>query len=221
MKEEDEINEIMAFLEKDSEPKTPELKREAVQIRDLLEELNTLSYPATSEKQKNRFYKFLEKTEIQNRKPLWNKRKYIAAIAMAASLLLAVFLWFGKDEKLKETYASLENNADRLAFIYSLNSRELKPSEVHWLEGLLQGERQPNIKITLIDLLDQNRHKLSRQFAAELRQSRIPTVQMALLHVLEQIEEPFSREAIRDFSSRQDLDVSVAERASEVYQKLK
>ena len=87
-----------------------------------------------------------------------------------------------------------------------MNDEKLSREELLWLVSLLEFEEHPNIRVTLLDLLENQEAELPAQIALYLVKEGIPSVQMAFLNTLDEKYAPDMKAQLMAFHERKDLD---------------
>jgi hypothetical protein len=212
MKDEQSDKAIMDYLDGISkEISNQKAFQHAGELKQLLSELQELPlgkvHPTTDAK----VYEFIENlettmnTESKSRLKLDPKILYLT-IAASIALLFYVFM---DNNGFEDQYRLLPSNPERLGFIYDLNNEQLASEDIKWLKAELKKETHPNIKVTIVDLLNNYPSKIDNDFLNALQKEPIPSVQMAFLDALENSVNPdFSNELVV-FSQRKDLDNTV------------
>jgi hypothetical protein len=136
-------------------------------------------------------------------------------VAVAASLIILFYAFLYKGETQKD-YQLLDSNFDKLSFIYDLNKRQLSKDEIVWLEEELKTNVHPNIKVTIVDLLNNYHSLLDGDFVKCLHKENTPSVQMAVLNTLENLNNIDFYGELLAFSKRSDLDITVKSKALEL-----
>ena len=189
-----------------------ELMEEVDELKEVAESLRELPIENSDIKTDQQFYSFLEskkkETTSKSLRPLW------PYVALVASLALILYLFLPKD--LSEQYEALDTNSDKVGFIYDLNKEDIGKKEYLWLFSLLKTEENPNIRVTLIDLIEQQKEQLPPSIAQLLAYEDIPTVQMALLNTIDLNYSPEMKEHLLVFNDREDLDQLVKQRIADI-----
>ena len=133
---------------------------------------------------------------------------------IAASLALTLYL--ALPAKLSERYNAISSNPEKISFIYALNETTIEQEELSWLLSLLDVEQHPNIRVTLIDLIENKGYKVPVEFTGHLVEEPVPAVQMAFLNVIEQQYASEMESNLLAFSAREDLDQEVRKRLTEI-----
>ena len=136
--------------------------------------------------------------------------QWLPYMLVAASLAMLLYVFLPK--KLAQRYDLIETNPDRISFIHELNNQELNSKELLWLVSLLEIEEHPNIRVTLIDLIENQGMDSPVEFAGYLVNERTPAVQMAFLNTLDRQFTPEIRPQLIAFNERADLDPLVRDR---------
>ena len=219
MKEDKFNKKLMDYLEnKHSEEIVDnEVIAQAEQIKALLSTLKQLPDKEVSIETDERFYKLLAQKQAKPKKqiPIIKWWPY-AAIAASIALLFFVFI---TQNNIQDNYNQLASNPEKLNFIYNLYNRELKTNDIVWLNNELKKEENPNIKVLIIDLLTSYQPQLNSNFFNTLNSENNPTVQMAILSVLETSEHIDHINILSNFSQKSDLDHTVKLKATKLLSK--
>ena len=214
MTSDEHLSKIMDQLDGISQDQPSEAFSEEVnEIKEVLEALKTLPDEDSDPQTDREFYSFID---TQKNKNSTSKllRQWWPYVALAASLVLILYLFL--PEKLAEQYAALETNSDKVGFIYHLNAKDISNEEYLWLISLLKSEDNPNIRVTLIDLIEQQKDQLPPFIAQILATEDIPAVQMALLNTIDLNYSPDMKESLLAFNDRDDLDQLVKQRIVDI-----
>jgi hypothetical protein len=217
MKEDEFDKEIMDYLDGISESaiNNQNLKEQAIELEQMLSELKELPLERVDPIIDRKMQQFIEKNSTKNQFVVRRLWPYIAASAI---IIIMLFIFSG-DTSFEKSYQKIKTNPDKLSFIYNLNNEKLSDSDIDWLQTELKKDINPNLKITIIDLLANYQLKLDKDFFNALEFESIPSVQMALLNIFESSKHiDLSRELI-NVSSRQDLDITVKQKANEILSK--
>ena len=184
--------------------------KELNEVRDKLKKLPLEDSDLDTDK---RFYSFLESEKKRSSAQsiiqwLW------PYVALAASVVLILYIFLPKD--LSERYEALASNTDKVGFVYALNNDRISADDYLWLLSLLESEKNPNIRITVIDLIEQQQEQLPASVAQLLKDEQIPTVQMALLNTIEKKYNPDMKGHLLAFNEREDLDQLVRQRIADI-----
>ena len=217
MKEDQYDMEIMDYLDGVSKKDSNNVNfiKEATELKQILSDLKDIplkKVDATIDKKINRLI-----AEIKNEKQNIVLKMW-PYFALAASILIFFFILI-RDSNLEGRYQKLQTNTDKLSFIYNLNSEQLSAEDIKWLKNEIQIENNPNIKVTIIDLLANYQSKLDQDFFNALKIETTPTVQMALLNILESSNNVDYKEQLIAISGRKGLDITVRQRAVEILSK--
>ncbi len=208
MKENQNDKELMNYIDEVSNNLANEkLRSQGDELKTIVAGLKDLPLNTISPETDKRLYQFIEDKSDQH-KPVINLKRWIPLFTVAASIILFLFV-FNTKENFKEDYQKLISNPDKLSFIYNLNNQKLSSTDINWLKEELRKENNPNIKVTIIDLLSNDRSKLNKDFYNNLQYESIPTVQMAFLNSLEASENINFKSELLSFLQRNDLDTSV------------
>ena len=155
-----------------------------------------------------KIYQLLEEKEPEN---LGQSKiiKWLPYILVAASLAMLLYVFL--PEKLAQRYDLLETNPDRISFIHDLNEQELSADELFWLVSLFEREEHPNIRVILLDLLENQGAELPTELTRYLVKEQTPAVQMAFLNTLDKKYAPEMKPELVAFNEREDLDPLVRE----------
>lgn len=220
MKKEDFDKEIMDYLEgKNVNPSNPKAKEAATSLRPLHRSLQDLPAPDIDTNTNDRFASWLANLEIQDKKGQGSSvkkfRKWWPVTAVAAALILLIFLSPSKGA-LEKQYSGLASNPEKLSFIYNLNKEQLQQADIIWLEAQLKKEEHPNIRVTIVDLLNNYPTQLDDRYFDHLLKEPVPTVQMALLDAFERLENRVFSSQLLVFSQRSDLEQTVRLKAEKI-----
>ncbi len=215
MKENQKDKELMDYVDGLSNKLTDEKSCiQGDELKNLVASLKDLPRYTISPETDKRIYQFIEDKSTQH-KPVVNLKIWAPLFAVAASIIFFLFV-FNNNINFKEDYQKLNSNVDKLSFIYNLNNHELSSIDINWLKEELRNENNPNIKVTIIDLLSNDRSKLDKDFFNTLHYETIPTVQMALLNSLESAKHINFTSELLAFSQRSNLDISVKQKAENI-----
>ncbi|MBT8219375.1 MAG: hypothetical protein KJP00_06110 [Bacteroidia bacterium] len=170
--------------------------------------------PTTTDKSINDFIKGIP----QQKQSILRLNKWWPVMVAAASFALLILV-FNQGNSLQDDYQILASNPDKLNFIYKLNEKELNGSDIAWLNSELKKENNPNIKVTIVDLLNNYQSKLDNDFIRQLEDESTPSVQMALLNTLEEIQYEDLNNDLWAFTERKNLDNMVKSKASSILSK--
>ena len=176
-------------------------------LKEIVARLKKLPLHNLNPETDSRLYQFIEQKSSQT-KQIPGLRRWLPFIAAAASVFILIFVFTNK-KSFQEEYRSLSSNPDKLNFIYDLNNQVLSSGDINWLKGELKSEINPNIKITIVDLLSNHKSKLDKGFFDNLQHENYPSVQMALLNTLETSKNIDYKPELISFLERNDLDHSV------------
>ncbi len=187
---------------------------------ELLKELPFTEVPRTTDTRLNKFIANVEKASVVGKTR--NIRSFVIISAIAACLLLLLWLKPFNNNSVMGDYTSLASNPDKLSFVYDLNSKSLSKNDVFDLKLLLAKEQNPNIQIAMIDLLENYTPQFfdSDELLTNLNQSEIPTVQMAMLNALELTDFSNVTEGLHQYKSSKALDETVNNKIEELLNKV-
>ncbi|MBT8182595.1 MAG: hypothetical protein KJO53_13515 [Eudoraea sp.] len=217
MKEDHYAKEIMDYLDGVSKKAmdNKNLKEEAIELRQLLSDFKAIPLKKVDSSIDEEI-----KRSITRRT---NKRHHIIRkiwpyLAAAASIAI-FFLIFIRDTSFESGYQKIQTNPNKLSFIYNLNQEELSAKDINWLKREIQNESNPNIKVSIIDLLANYQSKLDEDFFNTIGTESTPTVLMALLNMLESSNHTAYKEELLAISGRKGLDITVRQKADEILSK--
>ncbi|AXT20445.1 hypothetical protein D7030_04810 [Flavobacteriaceae bacterium AU392] len=214
MKDEDKI--IMDYLDGViSDLNDKKIFEEAKKVKNTISEIKTMSVMQVNSEVDSKLYKFIE--EKQKRA---SKKNRTITYATAIAAIVLIFFKISNYNNLESNYLKLNSNTDKLAFIYNLNNKSLENKDIKWLEDELKIEKNPNIKIVIIDILNNYSTELDSGFFELLQIEKTPTVQMALLNTLQYIEEDLSDKLI-NFSKQNNLQPTVRNRTQKIINNIK
>ncbi|MBT8178160.1 MAG: hypothetical protein HKP60_03425 [Eudoraea sp.] len=156
---------------------------------------------------------FLEGKEQKDTNPL-KINQWLTYVLVAASLAMLVYVFLPK--KPGQRYDLIESNPDRISFIHQLNEEELSREDLLWLVSLLEQEEHPNIRVTILDLIESQGEVLPIELAQNLVKEGVPAVQMAFLNTLDQKYKPEMKDPLMAFNGREDLDPMVRKRIEDI-----
>ena len=189
-----------------------EILEEVNELREVANALKNLPHEDPDPETDLQFYALLEskKKEFTSK----SLRQLWPYVVLAASVALILYLFLPKE--LSEQYEALDTNSDKVGFIYGLNEEDIGKTEYLWLFSLLKTEENPNIRVTVIDLIEQQKDQLPPIIAQILADEDIPTVQMALLNTIDLNYNPEMKEHLLVFNDREDLDQLVKQRIADI-----
>lgn len=217
MKEDHYDKEIMDYLDGVSKKAmdNKNLKEEAIELRQLLSDLKAIPLKkvdsSIDEEIKRSITRGTNKRHHIIRK-IW---PYLAAAASIAIFFLILI----RDTSFESGYQKIQTNPNKLSFIYNLNQEELSAKDINWLKREIQNESNPNIKVSIIDLLANYQSKLDEDFFNTIGTESTPTVLMALLNMLESSNHTAYKEELLAISGRKGLDITVRQKADEILSK--
>lgn len=207
---------IMNFLDEGLEDfQNENIKSEAFELKQLTVELIQLPPIVLSTDQQLRFKEMIDKDRTQNQHPSVRFRSIIVPAMALAALVLLFFVISGVfDTKLVDEYTDLEKNTDKLNYVYALNNKKLSIAEIDDLSFLLNKETHPNLKVAILDVLSTypDAHQNPEGLIKDLTGSRFPTVQMAILDLLESLDYTEYKDELYSFSRNDDLDKTVGQK---------
>ena len=205
--------ELMDYLDGISEDavNNKDLQDEAKDLKQILSDLKSLPLEMVDPTVDKKLKVFIEK-QSNIKQPIVRK---LWPYVVAASIILLVFM-LSRSESFEIEYQKLSTNPERLSFIYNLNSENLNEKDIDWLKRELQNDISPNIKVTIVDLLADYQSEIDQDFYNLLQFESIPSVQMALLNMLESSAHIDITEQIIALRNRQDLDIMVQQKANEI-----
>ena len=205
--------ELMDYLDGISEDavNNKDLQDEAKDLKQILSDLKSLPLEMVDPTVDKKLKVFIEK-QSNIKQPIVRK---LWPYVVAASIILLVFM-LSRSESFEMEYQKLSTNPERLSFIYNLNSENLNEKDIDWLKRELQNDISPNIKVTIVDLLADYQSEIDQDFYNLLQFESIPSVQMALLNMLESSAHINITEQIIALRNRQDLDIMVQQKANEI-----
>jgi len=180
----------------------------------LLSELSQQPLRDVASSTDKKVYDFIKRKRT-NPEKVFRIRNWFPHVAVAASLIILFYAFLYKGETQKD-YQLLDSNFDKLSFIYDLNKRQLSKDEIVWLEEELKTNVHPNIKVTIVDLLNNYHSLLDGDFVKCLHKENTPSVQMAVLNTLENLNNIDFYGELLAFSKRSDLDITVKSKALEL-----
>jgi hypothetical protein len=202
----------MKYVDADLQDEIISLKRRASGLQNFpLEEV-----PAVADE---RFQNFIDSVSVPD-KTNWTNRfrpvMIISAIAAGLALLL-IFNPFQNKEVLK-SYSALKSNPDKLTYVYALNAEKLSKKEISELKLLLMNEQNPNIKIAILDLLENYTPQYvdPMELFLNLNKSSTPSVQMAMLNTMEATDITAIRNNLDHFRGTVDLEETVKNKIQEM-----
>ena len=200
---------LMRHLDGEAEtsPDTSTLT-EVNELKDMVDALKGLPIFMPDSSTDHKIARFLEENE-QAINPL-KSNQWLLYVLIAASLALLVYVLL--PENLGQRYDLIESNPDRITFIHQLNNEDLNREELLWLVSLLEHEEHPNIRVTILDLIENQGEDIPLELTRYLLKEEIPAVQMAFLNTLDQKYEAEMRGPLMAFNSRGDLDPMVRKR---------
>lgn len=214
MESDNDLLKIMDHLDGFSRDQaSKETLEEAADLKQLVEKLRALPTENSNPQTDKEFYTFLKTRKNRSNSTTITPRIW-AYVALAASLALLVYLFLPKS--LSERYQDLDSNVDKVGFIYTLNGENISDNDYLWLVSLLEREENPNIRVTLIDLIGQQPKRLPLSIADLLTDEEIPAVQMAILNNIDQSYNPDMKGQLLAFNNREDLDEMVRERIVDI-----
>lgn len=221
MKNKNSEYKIMKYLDGGTNEITnEEILSEVKQIKEILADFNELPLLEVDKKTDYRFYKFTEDIKLcvtsQSKSNDFNNYKIWLPYSIAAACLTILFFIMMNSKNLQEEYGSLNTNTDKLSFIYDLNKEDLSLSDVEWLNQVLSIEKNPNIKITIIDVLDNYIRELNTDFIEQLNDEYIPSVQLAMLNIIEDLDNSYKSNSLLAFTNRNDLDAIILKKAKDI-----
>lgn len=215
MKEEAFEKEIMDFvdgqIEQISNKEAAQIGHDLKHIMSDLKSLPLENIHSSTDKKINDFIQGIDK----KKHPIIKLKKWWPLLAAAASIALLISV-FNSGDKLRNDYQLLVSNPDKLTFIYGLYEKKLTSSDIAWLNKALKNEMNPNIKVTIVDLLNNYQYRLDADFIQQLENESTPSVQMALLNTLEEIQYDDLNNNLLAFTKRNDLDNMVWSKAKEI-----
>lgn len=215
MKENQIDEELMDYVEGVSKNATNEkIRIQGEELKDIIICLKEIPLEIVSSETDERMYKFIENRSAQLI-PVINLKRWVPIFTAAASIIILLLVFYS-NKSFKDDYQKLSSNPDKLSFIYDMNNLVLSSADIDWLKEELKNEKNPNIKVTIIDLLSKDRSKLDKDVFNNLQYESIPTVQMALLNTLEASENIIFTTELLSFSQRNDLDASVEQKIKDI-----
>lgn len=212
MKNEEYSKQIMGYVEGVSDGITdPDVRIEADEIKQLLSELKEIPLQKVSVANDERMEDFIQH-KTKDSKSVGKLNTWVPYFAIAASIVLLLFV-FTEGASFEEEYSRLRSNPEKLSFVYDLNKERLDSDDIQWLKSELGKEENPNIQVTIIDLLDGYESELDSKYYENLQAAAVPSVQMALLNSLEGRQALDFSQELSAFSARKDLDQMVRSRA--------
>ncbi|NNF31607.1 MAG: hypothetical protein HKN66_09470 [Flavobacteriaceae bacterium] len=216
MKTEQELLKIMdhvdGYVMKEAES---DLKEEIKSLKQCASGIKDLPYEKVSEKTDERFQKFMESISDTSKTNTSRGLRTISIItAFAAGLaLLLIFNPFQNKEILAD-FNAMKSNPDKLSFVYELTSEKLSEGEIEEVKLLLANEENPNIKVALLDLLENYTpdHVKSEELFLNLNRSSTPSVQMAMLNAMEATDISDIRSDLDAFRNTVGLEETVKNR---------
>ena len=153
--------------------------------------------------------------KVKNVKSVLTLKRWLPYVMAAASVMVLFFV-FNNNKGFENDYRALNSNPEKLSFIYNLNEQQLSTEDIDWLKAELTNDINPNIKVTIVDLLANYQSKLDNEFYNNLQYESIPSVQMALLNTLENSESDDFTNELLAFSQRRDLDNTVRQKVKQI-----
>ncbi|WP_297798273.1 hypothetical protein [uncultured Eudoraea sp.] len=187
-------------------------KEEAKELRQLLSDLKDIPLKKVETNIDEEFKRRIVKKTSKKQRSVRRIWPYFAA---AASILIVFFI-FIRDRSFESDYQKLKTNTDKLGFIYNLNQEQLSSNDINWLKNEIKNENNPNIKVTILDLLSNYESKLDKEFFNALEVETTPTVLMALLNIVENSNHVEYEEELLALSERKGLDITVRQKADEI-----
>jgi hypothetical protein len=216
MKEDQLDKEIMDYLDGVSnKPVNEEVSEQGEELKQILSELKGIPHEKVSPATDAKFYTFLEEKNTYS-KPIIKFKAWWPYLTAAASIIILFFMFTNSINGFEYDYRKLLSNPDRLGFIYELNKQQLSSEDISWLKSELKNEINPNIKVTIVDLLANYQSKLDNEFYNSLQSESIPSVQMALLNSLESSEHIDFVNELLVFNQRKDLDKTVRQKVKNI-----
>jgi hypothetical protein len=216
MKTEQELLKIMdhvdGYVMKEAES---DLKEEIKSLKQCASGIKDLPYEKVSEKTDERFQKFMESISDPSKTNTSRGLRTISIItAFAAGL--ALFLIFNpfQNKEILADFNAMKSNPDKLSFVYELTSEKLREGEIEEVKLLLANEENPNIKVALLDLLENYTpdHVKSEELFLNLNRSSTPSVQMAMLNAMEATDISDIRSDLDAFRNTVGLEETVKNR---------
>ena len=215
MKENQNDKKLMDYVDGISDNVPDEnLRIQGEELKMIVAGLKDLPYHTISSETDKKIYQFIAEKNADP-KPVIKMKSWLIFLTACTSIILFL-LFLSGGNSLKEDYQKLSSNPEKLRFIYALNDQVLSSTDIEWLQEELRNENNPNIKVTIIDLLANDHMRIDQDFFNNLQKESIPTVQMALLNSLENSENEIVINELRSFSQRKDLDASVRLKANEI-----
>ena len=206
--------ELMDYLDGLSSDATKEVAIQGNALKKIISDLKDIPLENINPETDKRVYQFIEYKIAQSNR-LSKIKNWIPYVAAAASILLILFIVPTK-KSLQNDYLKLSSNPDKVSFIYKLNDQVLSIKDINWLQEELKTESNPNIKVTIIDLLSKHSSKLEKRFFDHLQYENLPTVQMALLSILEGSQKIDFQSELRKFMQKKDLDNAVKLKVNDI-----
>lgn len=217
MKQQDEELRLMDYLEGEHPVKFDKsLINEAEKLAQIQEQVQALPLASVNPETDREFYAFLGEIRDPKKESNITLRRLWPFVLAAASLAFLIYIFYPKS--LASHYAELTSNSDKINFIYALNNKQqLSVIEIDWLKYVLRKESNPNVKVVLLDLIENRSYlQLTENLSEELLNEDIPSVQMAVLNTLEYGTNSVVKNNLRQFQERDDLESMVRNRTQEL-----
>lgn len=196
---------IMDFLEgSDTSGLNDELLQQAEELRARINSLKEQPLEAVPIEVDERINLMIDKAG-RNRIPLLNNN-YMWIAASAAAILLAILLLY-PEQSLESAYNKLEAKPEKLNYIHRLYKEDLSDKNIASLQKILSEEENPNIKVAVLDIVAI--HSMEEQIPDDildnLNPRDAPTVQMALLNIVEDMDPQLYQNKLDEFIGYNEL----------------
>ncbi|MBT8204635.1 MAG: hypothetical protein KJP14_02870 [Eudoraea sp.] len=214
MNADEHLQNLMRHIDGEAETRLdPTSMAEVKELKAKVEALKDLPMHMPDSATDHKIAAFLEAKEQEEASPL-KINQWLPYVFAAASLAILVYVFL--PEKSGQRYELIESNPDRISFIHQLNEEELSREDLLWLVSLLEHEEHPNIRVTILDLIESQGEDLPLELAQNLVREEVPAVQMAFLNTLDQKYEPEMKDPLMAFNGREDLDPMVRKRIEDI-----
>lgn len=225
MKTEKELLTIMDHLDgsvmKEAEN---DLNEEILALKKCASGIRDLPYEKVSAESDERFQQFMD--SISDRSNA-NKTIRFSAITIISAIAagFALFLIFSpfQNKEILTGFNSLNTNPDKLSFVYELSSEKLNDRDIEDVKSLLAQETNPNIKVAILDLLENYTPEYvgPEELFLNLNSSPTPSVQMAMLNAMQSTDISEIQYDLDQFLNSKGLEETVKNKIREMLNDVK
>jgi hypothetical protein len=220
MKTEKELLQIMDHLDGHALKETENDFQEEIQaLKNCASGMKILPYDQVSAESDKRFQEFMASISVPSKTNKAVRLRTISIIsAIAAGLALLLIFYPFQNMDILEDFRALSTNPDKLSFVYELTSEKLSNEDIEDVKSLLAIEPNPNIKVSILDLLDNYTPEYvgPEELFLNLNSSRTPSVQMAMLNSMEATDISRIQSDLDQFLRTEGLEETVTNKIQEM-----